>query len=84
MKKGLEVQDVVGDLGVLGIGAVEVVMGDVEGKCDVGGQRIGATGRQRLKDWGLLEEEHWVVEAVELVLVPAIVVECEVAVEDAE
>ena len=83
MKKGREVQDVVGDLGVLGIGAGEVVMDDVEGRCVVGDQLIGATGRQWLKNWGQLKEEHWVVEAVELVLVPAIVVECGVAVEDA-
>ena len=84
MKKDHEVQDVVGGLGVLGIGAVEVVMGDVEGNCDVGGQRIGVTGRQQLKCWGLLEEEHSAVEEVELVLVPAIVVECEVVVGNAE
>ena len=84
MKKDHEVQDVVRGLGVLGIGAVEEVMGDVEGNCDVGGRRIGVIGRQQLKCWGLLEEEHSAVEEVELVLVPAIVVECEVVVEDAE
>ena len=48
-KMDLEVQDVDGDLGVLGNDVVEAKMGDVAKEYDVGEQQVVVSGKERLK-----------------------------------